>query len=90
MDLDIAKLQTDIVVPKQNDDLKLNHDGTLSIDRNVLTSMIIVGALIGLQFVGNQLIVNECEMSRNLIQLNSNSPIVRDQNNFYEIKLDRL
>ena len=67
----------------------MHHDGTLSIDRYVLTSLIDVEALSGLQIVNNELIVNEFEMSRNLIRLNSNSPITRDDTNFYELKIDR-
>ena len=67
----------------------LNHDGTLSIDRNVLTSMLNVGSFSGLQILGNQLIVNENMMSQNLIRLNSNSPVVRRDNNFFELRLDR-
>ena len=47
LDIDITKLQTDIVIPKQNEGIKLNSDGTLSIDRNVLTSMLNVGSLSG-------------------------------------------
>ena len=89
LDLDLIKLQSDVVVPKTNEGTKLNHDGTLSIDCNVLTSMINVGALSGLQIVGNQLIVNENMLSSYLIKLNSNSPIFRLDNNFFELKMDR-
>ena len=48
-----------------------------------------MGALSGLPAINNELIVNEYELSRNLIKRNSNSPIKCDNNNFYEIKLDR-
>ena len=76
LDLDITKLKTDIVIPKQNEGSLLNHDGTISLDRNVLTSFINVGSFSGLQSIGNQLIVDEDILSKNLIRLNSNSPIV--------------
>ena len=84
LDLDITKLRTDIVIPKRNEGIKLNHDGTLSIDRNILTSMINVVALSGLQISNNTLLVDEDTMSKNLIRLNSNSPIVRRDNNFFD------
>ena len=90
LNLDIAKLKTDVVIPKQGEGIKLNHDGTLSIDRNVLTSMINVNGLLGLQIARNELIVNENTMSKNLIRLNSNSPLVRRDNNFFELKCDRV
>ena len=47
-----------------NEGIKLNHDGTLSIDRNSLTSMINVGALSGLQILNNTLLVDEDTMSK--------------------------
>ena len=90
LDIDITKLQTDIVIPKQNEGIKLNSDGTLSIDSNVLTSMLNVGSLSGLKIVGNQLIVDEALMSSNLIRLDSNSTLKRRDNNFYEIVYDRV
>ena len=55
LDIDITKLTTDIIIPGQG--IKLNHDRTLSIDTSILTSLINVSALSGLQIVGNQLIV---------------------------------
>ena len=61
-------MKTDIVIPKMNEGIKLNHDGTLSIDRNSLTSMINVGALSGLQILNNTLLVDEDTMSKNLIE----------------------
>ena len=88
--IDINKLKTDVVIPKQNEGIKLNHDGTISIDTNVLTSLINVSALSGLQIVGNQLIVNENLMSSNLIHLSTNSPIKRRVNNYYEVECDRV
>ena len=88
LDIDITKLKTDIVIP--NEGIKLNHDGTISIDTSVLTSMINVGSLSGLQIMGNQLIVNENLMSSNLIRLDSNSTLKRKANNFYEIECDRI
>ena len=90
LDIDITKLKTDIVIPEQNEGIELNHDDTLSIDRSVLTSMINVGSLSGLKIVGNQLIVNEDMMSKNVIRLNSNSPLVRRDNNFIELRMDRV
>ena len=90
LDLDIAKLKTDIVIPKTNEGIKLNYDGTLSVDKSVLTSFINVGSLSGLKIVGNQLIVDENLMSSNLIRLNSNSSLKRRANNFYEIVYDRV
>ena len=90
LDIDITKLQTDIVIPKQNEGIKLNHDGSLSIDTDVLTTLINVSSLSGLKIVGNQLIVDENLMSSNLIRLNSNSSIKRRANNFYEIECDRI
>ena len=89
LDIDITKLQTDVVIPKQNEGIKLNHDGTLSIDTSVLTSLINVSSLSGLKIMSNQLIVDEALMSSNLIRLNSNSTIKRLANNFFEIECDR-
>ena len=88
LDIDINKLTTDVVIPGEG--IKLNNDRSLSIDRNILTSLINVSALSGLKIVGNQLIVDEPLMSSNLIRLNSNSPIKRRVNNYYEIETDRL
>ena len=88
LDLDITKLQRDIVIPGEG--IKLNHDGTLSIDRDVLTSLINVGSLSGLKIVGNELIVDESLMSSNLIRLDSNSSLKRKANNFHEIAYDRI
>ena len=88
LELDLTKLQTSIVTIKRNDGLKLNHDGTLSIDCNVLMSLLNLSSLSALKIVGNELIVGEYQMSRNLIKLNSNSAISRNDNNFYELKLD--
>ena len=90
LDIDTRKLQTDIVISKQNEGIKLNSDGTLSIDRDVLTSMLNVGGLSGLKIVGKQLIVDEDTMSKNIIRLNSNSTLKRRDNNFYEIVYDRV
>ena len=90
LDIDITKLKTDIVIPKQNEGIKLNHDGTLSIDTSVLTSLINVSSLSGLKIVNNTIIVDEGLMSSNLIRLNSNSTIKRRANNFYEIECDRV
>ena len=90
LDIDITKLKTDIVIPKQSEGIKLNHDGTLSIDRDVLTSMINVGSLSGLKIVGNKLIIDEALMGSNLIRLDSNSTLKRRANNFYELELERI
>ena len=90
LDIDINKLTTDVVIPKQNEGIKLNHDRTLSIDTNVLTSLINVSPLSGLQIIGNQLIVDEALMSSNLIKLNSNSSLKRRENNFFEVVCDRV
>ena len=49
-----------------------------------------VGGLSGLKIVNNTLLVDEDTMSKNLIRLNSNSPIVRRNNNFFELRLDRI
>ena len=89
LDIDVTKLKTDIVIPKQNEGIKLNSDGTISIDTSVLTSMINVGSLSGLKIVGNQLIVDENLMSSNIIHLASNSSLKRKTNNFYEVQYDR-
>ena len=62
----------------------------LSINRNILTSMINVGSLSGLKIVNNTLLVDEDMMSKNIIKLNSNSPIVRLSNNFFELRCDRV
>ena len=90
LDLDITKLKSDIVIPKAGGGIMLNNDGTLSIDRNVLTSFINVSSLSGLKIIGNQLIVHENLMSSNLIRLDSNSSLKRRANNFYEIVYDRV
>ena len=90
LDIDINKLMTDIVIPKQNEGIKLNSDETLSIDPSVLTSMINVGSLSGLKILGNQLIIDENIMSANLIRLYNNSTLKRRNNNFYEIVYDRI
>ena len=89
LDIDITKLQTDIIIPKQNEGILLNSDGSLSLDKSVLTNMINVGSLSGLKIIGNQLIVDEGIMSSNIIRLDSNSTIKRRANNFYEILCDR-
>ena len=88
LDIDINKLTTDVVIPSTG--LKLNHDRTLSIDTSVLSSLINVGSLSGLKIVGNTLIVDESEMSKNIIRLNSNSPLKRRSNNYFEIECDRV
>ena len=88
LDIDINKLTTDVVIPSVG--LKLNHDRTLSIDRDVLTSMLNVGSLSGLKIVGNTLIVDEALMSSNIIRLDSNSSLKRRINNFYEIVYDHV
>ena len=90
LDININKLQTDIVKPKHNEGIKLNSDGTLSIDRNVLTSMLNVGSLSGLKIINNEIIVDEGLMSSNLIRLNSNSSLKRRDNNFCEVVYDRV
>ena len=90
LDIDINKLTTDVVIPKASEGIKLNSDRTLSIDKTVIISMLNVGSLSGLKIVGNQLIVDESIMGSNLIRLNSNSPIKRRANNFYEIEYDRV
>ena len=88
LDIDINKLTTDVVIPSTG--LKLNHDRTLSIDTSVLTSLINVASLSALKIVGNTLIVDESEMSKNIIRLNSNSPLKRRSNNYFEIECDRI
>ena len=88
--IDLTKLQTDIVIPKQNEGITLNSDSSLSIDKDILTSFINVGHLSGLKIVGNQLIVDEGLMSSNLIRLVSNSSLKRLANNFYEVVYDRV
>ena len=89
LSIDINKLTTDMIIPKQNEGIKLNHDRTISIDTNVLTSLINVSALSGLKIVGNTIIVDEILMASNLIKLNSNSTLKRT-NGFYEIECDRV
>ena len=88
LDVDIDKLTTDVVIPSTG--LKLHSDRSLSIDRDVLTSLINVGSLSGLKIVGNQLIVDENLLGSNLIRLDSNSTLKRRANNFYEIECDRV
>ena len=88
LDIDINKLTTDVVIPGQG--IKLNNDRTISIDTSVLTSLINVSALSALKIVGNTLIVDETEMSKNIIRLNSNSPLKRRSNNYYEVVCDRI
>ena len=90
VDIDIIKLKTDIIIPKKNQGIKLNSDGTISIDHDVLTSLINVGSLSGLKIIGNTIIVDEPLMSSNLIRLNSNSPIKRRANTYFEIECDRV
>ena len=90
LDIDITKLKTDVVIPKQNEGIKLNNDGTISIDTNILTSLLNVSSISGLKIINNQLIVDEGLMSSNLIRLNSNSPIKRRVNNYYEIACDHV
>ena len=90
LSLDIDKLITDVIIPKQNEGIKLNNDRTLSIDTSVLTSLLNVGSLSALKIVGNTLIVDETEMSKNIIRLNSNSPLKRRSNNYYEVECDRI
>ena len=90
LNLDIDKLITDVIIPKQNEGIKLNNDRTLSIDTSVLTSLLNVGSLSALKIVGNTLIVDETEMSKNIIRLNSNSPLKRRSNNYYEVECDRI
>ena len=68
----------------------MSSDGTISIDRDVLTNMINVGSLSGLKIASNTLIVDEDMMSKNLIRLDNNSTIKRCDNNFYEIVYDRV
>ena len=90
LDLDITKLKTDIAIPKQNEGILLNHDGMISIDRNILTSMINVSNISGLKILSNQIIIDEDVMFKNLIRLNSNSSIVRRANKFFELNMDRI
>ena len=90
LDIDITKLQTDIIIPKVNEGIKLNSDRTLSIDKSIITSMLNVGSLSGLKIIGNEIIVDESLMSSNLICLDSNSTLKRRANNFYEISCDRV
>ena len=82
LDIDINKLTTDIVIPKQNEDIKLNSDRTLSIDKTVMTSFINTSSLSGLKISGNQLIIDENLLGSNLIRLASNSTLQRPANNF--------
>ena len=90
LSLDIDKLITDVIIPKQNEGIKLNNDRTISIDQSILTSLLNVGSLSALKIVGNTLIVDETEMSKNVIRLNSNSPLKRRSNNYFEIVCDRV
>ena len=88
LDIDINKLTTDMIIPGEG--IKLNNDRSLSLDTSVLTSLLNVSSMSGLKIIGNQLIVDEGLMSSNLIRLNSNSPIKRRANNYFEIECDRL
>ena len=88
LDIDINKLTTDVIIPGQG--IKLNNDRTLIIDTSVLTSLINVGSLSALKIIGNALIIDDDEMSKNVIRLNSNSPIKRRSNNYFEIECDRV
>ena len=88
--IDIDKLISDVVIPKQNEGIKLNNDNTLSIDTSILTSLINVSVLSGLKIVGNQIIVDDDIMSKNIIRLNSNSTIKRRANNYFELECDRV
>ena len=89
LDIDINKLTTDVVIPKQNGGIILDHDRSLKIDSNILTSLINVSDLSGLEIVGNQIIVNEQLMGQNIIKLYSNSSIKRS-NGFYKIMTDNV
>ena len=90
LDIDITKLTTDVVIPKQNGGIILNHDRTLSIDTSVLTSLINVSPLSALKIVNNSIIIDEGLMSSNVIRLLSNSPLKRKDNNYYTIEVDRV
>ena len=90
LSLDIDKLITDVIIPKQNEGIKLNNDRTISIDQSILTSLLNVGSLSALKIVGNTLIIDESEMSKNIIRLYSNSPLKRRSNNYFEIVCDRI
>ena len=90
LDIDLNKLTTDVVIPKQNEGIKLNNDKTLSIDKSILTSLINVSSLSALKIIGNTIIVDDDEMSKNVIRLNSNSALKRRSNNYFEIECDRL
>ena len=90
LSLDIDKLITDVIIPKQNEGIKLNNDKTLSIDKSILTSLINVSSLSALKIIGNTIIVDDDEMSKNIIRLNSNSPLKRRSNNYYEVECDRI
>ena len=83
LDLDIKKLETDIVRPTGTG-IQLNHDGSFSLN-NSITNLITVGAVSGLQIIGGQLIVNEHTLPRNMIKLNSNSTITRDNNKLLRV-----
>ena len=88
LDLDLNKIQTEIVKPSGTG-LQLNNDGSFSLN-NSITKLLNLSSLSGLEISGSQLIVNEHTLSCNLIQLNTNSPITRNDNNFYEINIDRI
>ena len=88
LDLDLNKIQTEIVKPTGTG-LQLNNNGTFSLN-NSISNLSNLSPLSGLEISGGQLIVNEHTLSRNLIRLNSNSPITRDDNNLYELKIDRI
>ena len=90
LDIDLNKLTTDMIIPKQNEGIKLNNDRTLSIDTSVLTSLINVSPLSGIKIVNNCIIIDEGLMSSNVIRLLSNSPLKRKNNNFYDLELDHI
>ena len=89
LDLDLNKIQTETVKPSGTG-IQINPDGSFSLN-NKITKLLNLSPLSGLEIsVSDQLIINEHTLSRNVIRLNSNSPITRDDKNFYNLKLDRI
>ena len=88
LDLDLNKIQTETVKPSGTG-LQINTDGTFSLN-NKITKLLNLSPLSGLEISGDQLIINEHTLSRNVIRLNTNSPITRDNNNFYKLKIDTI
>ena len=88
LDLDLNKIKIETVKPS-GPGIQINSDGTFSLN-NQITKLLNLSPLSGLEISGDQLIINEHTLSRNVIKLNSNSPITRDNNNFFEIVYDRI